>query len=650
MRAKNVLIFLTPALLSILVIYLVGLRNPAVIFGYFVILDVVISLFFSALFLFYWKKGKNYDEFLRNYLENIPEVKGKVAVVIPVYNEDPWRVVQTAIAAKMAAPTAVFVLDDSTDEKIRKELDKYAKEYGFQIFRGDKRMGFKAGAINAWLEKYGDEYDFLTILDADQRPFPSFFKYTLGFFKDEKVVFVQVPQYYSRVNSIVSLSAYIQLIPFLRTIMRARHMNQSAFSLGSGTIYRIKALKEIGGLYEKTVTEDIYTSLLLHERGYKSQYLDLPLVWHGEAPENIRAYWIQQNRWAYGGFQTLRKLLNAKMSFVQILDYLNGVFYWTHVGILSLVDILAPILFLIFGIYFIGVHPLLYLGVYGSIFTLSLIFYITSMRRYGYGLREYIYHQGIQFIALYPAMLAFFQWLFRRKKSFSVTPKNKEKKDKKYAWYFLSVIVILIFSVAYGSSKVFYTHSLLYPVLINIFWALWWVVISSSALYISLSPKVKEKDKRRIKQSYKGLERPVVDMLYCGIKFEKLIGEYYTELSKKYGEYSKTLSKIAKDSFKHAYIYSQILKNAEKKFKIRAKRGCVGMEEYLNSIEKKVRKGCDGKELKDCLMPQEEIYMYVYSSLVLETCVYISKEMHKEVREIMYDELEHDKLVREMSS
>ena len=74
------------------------------------------------------------------------------------------------------------------------------------------------------------------------------------------------------------------------------------------------------------------------------------------------------------------------------------------------------------------------------------------------------------------------------------------------------------------------------------------------------------------------------------------------------------------------------------------------MDEYLSSIEEKVKKGCDRKELKDCLMPQEEIYMYVYSSLVLETCIYISKEMHREVRKIMHDELRHDKLVREMAS
>ena len=112
--------------------------------------------------------------------------------------------VQTAIAAKFSCEEFgdVFVLDDSTDEKIRKKLDKYAEEYEFNIFRRSERRDYKAGAVNDWLEKYGDDYDFLMILDADQRPLPGIFQYVLPGFKDPSVAFIQVPQYYSNLSTL----------------------------------------------------------------------------------------------------------------------------------------------------------------------------------------------------------------------------------------------------------------------------------------------------------------------------------------------------------------------------------------------------------------------------------------------------------------
>ncbi len=61
----------------------------------------------------------------------------------------------------------VYVLDDSTDKKIRKKLDEYSREYEFKICRRNSREGYKAGAVNTWLKKHWNEYEFMMILDAD---------------------------------------------------------------------------------------------------------------------------------------------------------------------------------------------------------------------------------------------------------------------------------------------------------------------------------------------------------------------------------------------------------------------------------------------------------------------------------------------------
>ncbi len=200
-----------------------------------------------------------------------PRKSAKVALLIPVYNEPPDLVIETACAAKQAVSGYgdVFVLDDSTKGEIKEGIDRGAKTVGYKVFRRGSRRGYKAGALNDWLKRCGDDYDYVMILDADQRPIPTVLDHVLPFFTDDKVAYVQVPQYYSDLKTRVSLAAYIQQIPFLRVVMRARHYTGSAFSLGSGTIFRVKALKEIGGFYEWTVTEDVHTSLLLNERGLR---------------------------------------------------------------------------------------------------------------------------------------------------------------------------------------------------------------------------------------------------------------------------------------------------------------------------------------------------------------------------------------------
>lgn len=269
------------------------------LFSYMILLDMVLGVFSLVLFIDYWRKSKSYHAYINRYLLSSRHHVNdfKIAVIIPVFNEEPGMVAETAVSAQFITnkPEDVYVLDDSTDLDIREKLDTYSAEFGFSIVRRSDRKGYKAGAINNWLKTYGEKYDYVLVLDADQRVTPNSLDYIIGFFDDPSVSFVQVPQYYSELANILSASAYIQQIPFLRITMKGRHINNSAFSLGSGTIYKIKHLLEIGGFYEESVTEDIATSIIIHSKNLKSVYLDLPLIWHGEAPSDFKSYFVQQN-------------------------------------------------------------------------------------------------------------------------------------------------------------------------------------------------------------------------------------------------------------------------------------------------------------------------------------------------------------------
>ncbi len=647
MRLKNTVLFIAPLLIAVLLSAAVGTGGPAMVLAFFIIFDALISTISSFIFITYWKKSKSYEKFLRDYLSR-DGAAGNLAVVIPIYNESPWTVVQTAIAAKMAIEDKgdVYVLDDSSKEDIRAQIDEYSRQYGFTVFRREDREGYKAGAVNAWLKKIGRNYDYVMILDADQRPLPGLAATVLKAFKDPKTAFVQVPQYYSKVDNSLSMGAHLQLIPFLRVVMRARHINGSAFSLGSGTVFRVSHLLEVGGLYEKTVTEDIYTSILLHERGYRSEYLDVPLVWYGEAPLDLHGFWIQQNRWSMGGFQLIGKLLGARLSTKKLVDYLMGVFYWLHVGPLTVVDIAAPVLFLLFGIHFMSLNPAFYLAVYGSVFAFTFIFYILSMRRYRYGFREYMYHQSIQLVASMPVTMAFLQWLTGRKKGFAVTPKSRPRRGLgKAHMYLLSIFVVLLVSTVVGLLHIIYGASATrYAYMVNTFWASWWMFFSASALYVSLARPVSDKMKSRVRQSYEGMEQRLVDMLSCGAELESTVGRYYMDLSKQYHEFREDLEKLGRESFRHAETYLRIMSSVRGNT---ARSSCHSLRDYISMLSD-YRDSCVGKQLRECLLRQEELVMYVFAQEILESLGQVPESLLDEVRKIMEDELEHDAIIRRL--
>lgn len=646
---RNFSIFISPFVLAIMISMIIACRNFLLPLTFLLIFDTILCAVSSAIFISYWRKGKLYSKSFEDLVRSpdIPKEGCRVAVLIPVYNEPPSLVIQTAIAARIAIEELdgdVYVLDDSTDRSILAELDAYSKEYGFKIFRRGSRRGYKAGALNDWLKELGRHYDFLMILDADQRPLPGVFRYTLRFFDDPDVAFVQAPQYYSRLDTKVALSAHIQQIPFLRVVMRGRHLNGSAFCIGSGTVFRISHLMETG-FYEESVTEDIHTSLSLHERGYKSVYVDLPLVWYGEAPSDMLSYWTQQNRWALGSFQLLGRILRSKISLTKFVDYLFGFFYWLHVGPLSLIDIAAPIVFLSTGIPLIIIHPLSYILLYMPIFLSSLILFLISMRPYRYGIREFLLHQGIQMVASLPVTLAFFQWLGRRKGVFRVTPKGGARRSfTPYHLHFPAILSLLLTSILMGALRLSELGDALvfYAYLVNFFWAGWCFLITLSALNVSLAHQVPREVREKVRQTYEGLEGLVIGMFSCAIAFEHSLASYYGKLSRIHPAYSKELEEISRESLRHSEIFRRTLSNIRINYAQNS--DCPEIKHYLEKIAY-LEEHCNEMGLEECILPQEELIMYVFTQLVIESCKPLLVNTD-EIERILEDELRHEGILR----
>jgi cellulose synthase (UDP-forming) len=272
-----------------------------------------------------------------------------VDVFITTYGE-PIEIIRQTVAAAVAmhGRHSTFVLDDGRSDVVR----DVAAELGAGYLRRTTNEGAKAGNINhALAETTGDLF---VIFDADFVPQPNFLHETIPFFADQEVAFVQTPQHYGNLSSLISRGAgYMQSV-FYGLIQPGKNRFNAAFCVGTNVVFRRRAIAEIGGIYQASKSEDVWTSILLHEKGWTSVYIPTVLA-TGATPETIEDYAKQQLRWATGGFEILLRhnpfSRKRQLTLDQRLQYFGtGTFYLT--GIVPLLLLLVPPL----QIYF-DVHP-----------------------------------------------------------------------------------------------------------------------------------------------------------------------------------------------------------------------------------------------------------------------------------------------------
>jgi len=222
-----------------------------------------------------------------------------VDVFITVFGEPLDKIAKTVIAAMaMRGRHLTWVLDDGDSDAVR----DLAADLGANYVRRLSHNGAKAGNVNHALSLASGEY--FAIFDADFVPDPDFLYETVPFFIDDNVAFVQTPQAYGNMHNLISRGAGFMQSVFYRYIQPGRNRFNAAFCVGTNVIFRRKAIEQIGGMVTESKSEDVWTSLRLHERGWRSIYIAVTLA-TGDAPDTIEAYSKQQLRWASGGFEIL---------------------------------------------------------------------------------------------------------------------------------------------------------------------------------------------------------------------------------------------------------------------------------------------------------------------------------------------------------
>lgn len=286
-------------------------------------------------------------------LRPISEVAPTVDIYIPTVNE-PMDVIRQTIEAAKAIRypyKKIYLLNDGyvAGNETWQEAERVALQEGVICITRRVGGGHKAGNINnALRETHGE---IIVIFDADMQAHPDFLEKTIPYFQKESTGFVQTPQYYSNAgHNLVTAGAWEQQVVFFGPIMEAKGRMNAAFICGTNVAIRRKALNSVGGMAENNITEDLLTSVYVHQKHWKSYYLQEILA-EGLAPQDLASYYTQQMRWARGGLEILFKenpLFKRGLNIHQRIEYFSSALYYFN-GIIVLIDMMMPILFLFFG-------------------------------------------------------------------------------------------------------------------------------------------------------------------------------------------------------------------------------------------------------------------------------------------------------------
>jgi cellulose synthase (UDP-forming) len=232
-----------------------------------------------------------------------------VDVLVPVYNE-PLDVVAPTVTAALrlsGAHVRVHLLDDAG----RDDLRDLARRTGARYIRRSGNAGAKAGNLNHALGL--TTAPFVAVFDCDHVPDAGFLQATLGWLQQEDVAFVQTPQYYANAGSgRLAAAAWSQQSLFFGGIARGKDGLDAMFCCGTNVLFRRQALEEAGGFPERSLTEDFELSVVLHERGWRSVYVNQVLA-RGLGPEDMASYVSQQQRWARGCLAVLPLAIKAEL-------------------------------------------------------------------------------------------------------------------------------------------------------------------------------------------------------------------------------------------------------------------------------------------------------------------------------------------------
>jgi exo-beta-1,3-glucanase (GH17 family)/cellulose synthase/poly-beta-1,6-N-acetylglucosamine synthase-like glycosyltransferase len=243
----------------------------------------------------------------------VPEAfSPKVSIHIPAYCESPEMLNTTLDAvARIDYPNleCVVVINNTPDPALWRPVEEHCRTLGerFKFVRIENLTGYKAGALRLALSHTAPDAEIIASIDADYVLSADWLKDLVPLFADPRVGFVQSPQdHRDGGRSLMHCALNAEYAGFFDIGMVQRNEVNAIVMHGTMCLIRRAAIDSVGGWSSETIVEDTDLGLSLLEQGWTAHYTNRRYG-HGLLPDTFEAYKRQRHRWAFGGFQLLRK-------------------------------------------------------------------------------------------------------------------------------------------------------------------------------------------------------------------------------------------------------------------------------------------------------------------------------------------------------
>ena len=445
-------------------------------------------------------------------LEEYPEI----AIAVASYRE-PLEVVENNLICfrNLTYPNKQIYLLDDTRYDLKKEdatqlqqyraaIDDLCRRIGVNLFRR-RWHGAKAGMINDFLaflegrpldgselqhfQKTGTSgtEKYLAVFDADMNPLPDFAESIVQIMeKNEKIAFVQTPQYYTNFETNrVARAAGLQQVVFYEYICEGKSLQDAMICCGTNVMFRRKALVEVGGFDDTSVTEDFATSIKFHSTGWSSRYFNRICAF-GMGPNDLGGYFKQQFRWALGTVGLFRPTLWKMIHNPRALplgrwyEYLLSSTYY-FVGWAFLALLICPVIYLFFDIPRYFAHPNIFFIFFVPYLSMTMLAFMNTLRAKNYR-RVDMYNGLLLANVTFPIYIkASFLGLLGFRGKFGITPKSGSSSlPLRSLWPQLLTMTALLAAAVWGLNRVYYIRDPVPALSVNVFWCLYnfWLLLT----------------------------------------------------------------------------------------------------------------------------------------------------------------------------
>jgi exo-beta-1,3-glucanase (GH17 family)/cellulose synthase/poly-beta-1,6-N-acetylglucosamine synthase-like glycosyltransferase len=236
----------------------------------------------------------------------------KVSIHIPAYFEPVEMLKQTLDAvARLDYPNfeCVVIINNTPDPAFWQPIQDHCRALGerFKFINAEKVKGFKAGALRIAMDRTAVDAEIIAIIDADYVVQPDWLRDLVPAFADPRVGLVQAPQdHRDQDRSLMHYMMNGEYAGFFDIGMVQRNEENAIIVHGTMCLIRRAAMDMAGGWAGDTICEDTDLGLAIIEQGWLSHYTN-HRYGHGLLPDTYEAFKKQRHRWAYGGFQIVKK-------------------------------------------------------------------------------------------------------------------------------------------------------------------------------------------------------------------------------------------------------------------------------------------------------------------------------------------------------